>query len=65
MVTKISGLLAFSVQKKTKFVPRYNKIKSVTHLQRNYGGKHQRPPPSSISILLWIQNFPDRGTVEI
>ena len=65
MISKMSGFLAFSVQEKVECVTWYNETKSITQTQRNYRGKHQRAPPSRNSILRWVQNFQDRGTVEI
>lgn len=61
----MSGFFAFFVQEKAERVTWYNETKSVTHTHLNYRGDNKRAPPSRNSILIWVQNFEERGIIKI
>ena len=61
----MSCFLAFSVQQKVDCVTWYTKTNSITSTQRIYRRTHQESPPSRNSILRWVHNFREHGTVEI
>lgn len=60
----MSGFLAFSVLQKAQCVSWYHETGSITQTQRNYRSKYSGSPPVRNTILQWVQNFRDQGSVE-